>query len=68
VKKYFSYISREVKRIKYFNERRNGEHEDIATVSVLDSDMLEDFNDEELEEDFKSYLKLESQLLEQLAT
>ena len=64
----FRYISREVQRIIYFNERKEGQHCEIETTHVTESDMLENINDEELEEDFKSYLKIESQLLEELKT
>jgi len=61
------YISREVQRIVYFNERREGLHEEISTTVIPESDMLENIQDDDLEEDFKSYLKMESQILEEMA-
>ena len=55
-----------MQRIIYFNERRNGLHEEIQTSTIPETDMLENINDEELEDEFKSYLKMETQILEQL--
>ena len=56
-----------MQRIVYFNERREGMHEEISTTVIPESDMLENIQDDDLEDDFKSYLKMEASILEEMA-
>ena len=42
-------------------------HEEISTTVIPESDMLENIQDDDLEDDFKSYLKMEASILEEMA-
>ena len=61
----FRYIHREEQRILYFDEA--DEHEASANLTLAaDADHLENILDDELENEFKDYLKLEKEITESL--
>lgn len=60
------YINREEQRILYFDETENHEEESENLTLAADADMLENIQDDELEGEFKDYLKLEKEILETL--